>query len=184
MKTNTRLFVVLAASLVLASFQTAEAGDIFQWVDSREVVHFTDDYSRIPASVRKMPDRIIRHTFAESEQEAAPVKKTPTVENTDYDRAHKKDPYAPNETSFNEVAEDPISTGNVTVIVVNNSSQNKPCRGHGCSARFQPHFNDRRYIHPDVFNGGTRQYIHPDAFQQRRMPARQSNPNGLKRTTR
>jgi hypothetical protein len=26
---------------------------------------------------------------------------------------------------------------------------------------FQPSFDDRRFIHPSVFDGGSRQFIHP-----------------------
>ncbi|MGH7848095.1 MAG: DUF4124 domain-containing protein [Candidatus Binatia bacterium] len=169
MKAKNLMFFVLLGGLVLATLQCATAAEVFQWVDSRGVTHFTDDYSRIPASVRAIPDVIVRHSFVEMRQQdpaaAAPVAKEPTIaiEKFDSERraeelAEQKERYADHASAESRISE------NVAIIVVNSSPQRKPCHGHACSGRFQPNFNDRRYIHPDVFNGGTRQYIHPNAF--------------------
>lgn len=52
-----------------------------------------------------------------------------------------------------------------TIIVVNANPRHRernPCAGNNhCPAAFRPNFNDRRYVHPSVFNGGSRQYIQP-----------------------
>lgn len=147
---------------------TSLGSEVFQWTDSRGVIHFTDDYSRIAAGVRGTPDVIIRHSFAESEQKTPAVvtvtKEPVGGDKREYERLGREDAYEPKEKYSNDASADTGASENVTIVVVNNSVHKKPCRGHACSGRFQPNFNDRRYIHPDVFNGGTRQYIQPNAF--------------------
>ena len=167
MKRNLAILCLLVANSFGVNLQSVRAGDIFQWRDSSDVVHFTDDYSRIPLDVRNTPDRIIRHFFIESNVEALPASEA-VAEKVPHESTRNKDLLAPKETTYNDAAGDSGDTDNVTVIVVNNSEQNKPCHGHGCAARFKPNFNDRRYIHPDVFNGGTRQYIQPGSGARRR----------------
>ncbi|HWP60595.1 MAG TPA: DUF4124 domain-containing protein [Candidatus Acidoferrales bacterium] len=164
MKAKALALLLLAWGLALA--ERAVASEVFQWIDARGVIHFTDDYSRVPAEVREAPEAIVRHSFAETQRydEAVFVPPTPTV-------SAKEVKYEPvvglreqMETAARRSAADSAAPENVTIIVVNNSFPKKPCRGHSCSGRFDPDFNDRRYIHPDVFNGGTRQYIQPNAF--------------------
>ena len=165
-----RVFLLLFASLLLADFGRASAGEIFQWIDSRGVIHFTDDYSRIPVSVRGTPDLIVRHPFAESEQKppsALAERNDPGIPTSEpyYDRLGRKDAYERTEKYYPEASADTGASENVTIVVVNNSVHKKPCHGHACSGRFKPDFNDRRYIHPSVFNGGSRQYVQPGLFR-------------------
>jgi hypothetical protein len=168
-----RVFFLLFANLVLADFDRALAGEIFQWVDSRGIIHFTDDYARIPVDVRGTPDLIVRHAFAESDQKPPSVhaeKSEAGIPPTEphYDRLGEKDAYDEVMEKYSpDTSADAGASDNVTIVVVNNSVHKKRCHGHACSGRFQPNFNDRQHIHPDVFNGGTRQYIQQGAFNGR-----------------
>lgn len=162
------------AGLVAATVECAVAGDVFRWVDSRGVIHFTDNYESIPPAFRNLPNHIVRYHFAEeqytdaatarsisepAQQEGHDVKAV-----ADVDVREQTQHYVADRSGFVEPAE-------VSVIVVNNFARHGKkfhCRGSACQARFKPNFNDRQYIHPSVFNGGSRQYVHPNFTGSRR----------------
>src|SRR5512145_1766085 len=116
-----RVFFLLFANLLLADFDRALAGEIFQWVDSRGVIHFTDDYARIPVDVRGTPDLIVRHAFAESEQKPPSVlaeKSEPGIPPTElhYDRLGGKDAYEVMEKYSPGTSADTGGSENVTIV--------------------------------------------------------------------
>ncbi|HWO43740.1 MAG TPA: DUF4124 domain-containing protein [Candidatus Eisenbacteria bacterium] len=142
--------------LAFALISQARAAEIYQWIDESGIIHFTDDPERIPASAPQLPSFAVRE-FAETPKdtgrEAAPQPPPPGQPSL------LEPPPAPAEPApFIYYAPQEVT------IVVSNSSRRRfhkpPCKVH-CGPSFRPDFNDRRYIHPSVFNGGSRQYIQP-----------------------
>jgi hypothetical protein len=71
-------------------------------------------------------------------------------------------------TTYAVVEEEVNENNNINnIIVVFGNSQSRRGRAHSCrfggNCRpvFRANFADRQYIHPSVFDGGSRQYIHP-----------------------
>ena len=159
-------FVLL---ILWPSFVGAE---IYQWTDPRGVIHFTDDSSSIPESLRNSPKLIIRHEtptrgrFSEIPpapespvSEVIPPSQPPEVSSRELELGEFSPPViydSPSPVVY-YVPQD------VQIVVVN------PVVGHlhgkfcptpgGCGRIFRPNFNDRRFVHPSVFNGGSRQFV-------------------------
>ena len=144
--------LLLAFSLT----STARAAVIYQWIDERGIVHFTDNSERVPASARRSPSFAVRE-FAETPKNVAGLEAAP--EPPPLDLAPLLEPPAlPAEPA-------PFIYAPQEVIIVVSSPSRRhfhkpPCKVH-CGPSFRPDFNNRRYIHPSVFNGGSRQYIQP-----------------------
>jgi Domain of unknown function (DUF4124) len=154
-------YFVLVLCLVMDS--PTLAADLYQWADSKGVIHFTDSLNNVPAAVRDSNGLAVRRNFmidSEPANAAMPPSSLNPVEiqpvPTSESEAPSSDPQRP---VINYAPQN-------TVIIVVNSSPHRPnrklCGGAThCFPVFRPDFNDRRYIHPSVFNGGSRQYIHP-----------------------
>jgi len=56
-----KVFVLITGLLLLASF--AQADTIYQWVDKKGVIHFTDQYEKVPAAYR---DQAKKQTIEDS----------------------------------------------------------------------------------------------------------------------
>jgi hypothetical protein len=149
----------LAALFCITAISPAWATDLYQWIDSRGIIHFTDNLNNVPAKVRASSDLTVRPNFLTPSEPAPapPLLPVPTAESRAEPPAENASPstalqetihYAPHET---------------TIIVVNShrASRLHRCVGNRCAPAFRPDFNDRRYIHPSVFDGGSRQYIQP-----------------------
>lgn len=130
--------------------------EVFQWTDDRGIIHFTDNLHLVPEGLRNSPQLIIRQSLPEPTwQEPIWEEKRPEAEiSGDEEPIKLPQPvvhYSPQQT---------------TVVVVNTAVVRRPREKRclipeGCKPVFQPNFNDRRYIHPSVFDGGSRQYIQP-----------------------
>jgi hypothetical protein len=131
-------------------------GEVYQWTDSRGVIHFTDNYQLVPEPLKDTPRLIVREDFlTEGEfSEASPlfenVRQGPVPEPVPVKVVPQ---VIDNSQHFN------------TIVVVNSFATRpitKPClHSKGCGPVFRPNFRDRRFIHPSVFRRGSRQYIHP-----------------------
>lgn len=160
-------FLLVSLALTLSSPASLEA-QVFQWTDSRGVIHFTDNPSTIPNSVRDSPRLTIRtdlnlHPGApETSPEQGRAIDEPFVD---------AQPFPAPASPKQEPPETPTpvihySPQHVTIVVIN-SVVRKPKRSEcpspqGCRGTFRPNFDDRRFIHPSVFDGGSRQFIRPD----------------------
>ena len=141
--------------------------EVFQWTDARGVIHWTDNLASVPESVRASPGLIIRQDIA--------VKAISSEISSQPENANLQPPLQPQPPEVvgpSGSEQKPLPPTNihynpqpVTIVVVNSTvhhPRKHPCHSpDGCQGVFRPNFDDRRYIHPSVFNGGSRQYIHP-----------------------
>jgi hypothetical protein len=149
--------IMAFAGLFLLVETSIASGQIFQWTDVKDVIHFTDNSDSIPESIRNSSTLIVRKDMD--------TKKHSSVTIFDPLRA----PEISSATSPFDADPKPIATTVVTyppqevIVVVNpNSGQPSvhPCNfGSNCKPAFRPDFTDRRYIHPSVFEGGSRRYV-------------------------
>jgi hypothetical protein len=151
----------LAVFLLMRS--SVAGADLFQWTDPSGVIHFTDNPYALPESVRNSAMLVVRKDFLISSGSGPET--TPTVESiplTGKPEA-KKDPEL--DSKLPGVTAVTTSPQEITVLIVNSNVRRtkiKPCgSSHNCKPGFRPDFNNRQYIHPSVFSGGSRQYIHP-----------------------
>lgn len=155
--------------MFLLLFPTHSSGEVFQWTDPRGTIHLTDNPQSIPDSLRGSPSLIIRHDF-EVKGAASGFLEQPSVVNDQPtppqpDAASLPDP--PQEKVASPNTQDYSQHINIVNIVVVNSVVHQirkhPCpTSENCQGVFRPNFDDRQYIHPSVFNGGSRQFIQPD----------------------
>lgn len=146
-----------AFGLALLFGSPATANEIYQWTDVKGVIHFADSLNWVPAAARYSSSFIVRKDLAatekitELEHRIAEPIVNPATEPLPEPAPNRAEPtaviYAPQE---------------VTIVVVNSDTRHfkrDPC-SH-CKPVFRPDFNNRQYIHPSVFNGGSRQYVYP-----------------------
>lgn len=138
---------------------------VFQWTDARGVIHFADNLHSVPAPLRASPLLIIREDIDIRGVHSSEAVWSPDVPEV----VSSPEPEAP------KVAPPVIhySPQDITIVVINSVVQHPrkhPCPGPArCQPQvFRPNFEDRRFIHPSVFDGGSRQFIHPGFFQSRR----------------
>jgi Domain of unknown function (DUF4124) len=146
--------------------------EIYQWTDPRGVIHFTDNFSSIPDSLRNSPNLIIRHetptrgkfsevpSAAESRvKEVTPPPQLSEVGSRELELSEFSPPVIYNSPPpvVYYIPQD------VQIVVVNpvvGHPHGKFCPTPGaCGRVFRPNFNDRRFVHPSVFNGGSRQFV-------------------------
>ncbi len=141
--------------------------ELFQWTDTRGVVHFTDNLLSVPEPLRGSPlltirrDLDIKSESSETSTLSEVARQDPVLE------AKTPEAVSPIEPEATKV-DQPIIHYNpqyfhiVVVHSIVRHPKKRPCLiPEGCRTVFRPNFEDRRYIHPSVFNGGSRQYIHP-----------------------
>jgi len=163
---KTGMFGMIVWMLTLHS-PALSGAEIFQWTDSRGIIHMTDNLHSVPESLRDSPALIIRQDLD--------LKTSPGA--ADYPEIATEEPLsrpkAPEATNPSEPELKTAAPPNInysvqqTTIVVVNSVVHHPrkhsCPGsEGCQGVFRPNFEDRRFIHPSVFDGGTRQFIQPN----------------------
>jgi hypothetical protein len=153
-----RLGLVTGLTLLLSS--PVPAGEIYQWTDLNGVVHFTDNLNLVPDIARNSSSLIVRRdlsTNASPLVEVKPISPEPL-------------PHPEPGRTLQSMSDQPevppvlYAPQEVTIVVVN-SGHPHPGK-HLClhckpKPIFRPDFNNRQYIHPSVFSGGSRQYIHP-----------------------
>ena len=163
---KTCMFGMIVWMLTLHS-PALSGAEVFQWTDSRGIIHMTDNLHSVPEPLRNSPTLMIRQDLD--------LKTSPGA--ADYPEIASEEPLSrpkapeaanPSEPELKTAAPPNIhySVQQQTTIVVVNSVVRHPrkhsCPGsEGCQGVFRPNFDDRRYVHPGVFNGGARQYIQP-----------------------
>ena len=144
--------------------------EVYQWIDARGVIHLTDNLHSVPEPVRGSPGLVIRRDL---EMTGTPSGFFNPPENS------AAEPATPPKTAEAappaEPEQKPVAPVNIvyspqqTVVVINSTvihPRKRACRTPaGCQGTFRPNPADRRYIHPSVFDGGSRQFIHPGSFQ-------------------
>ena len=157
--------VVGLLSLFLLLFPvTSSRAELYQWSDAGGTIHFTDNLHTVPELLRNSPYLIIRQ---DSWSEKSSLSSTPP-ETLPPEEALGPKEVEPTKPAPPVIHYNPQET---TIVVVNTivaRPRDRICIGGGSALDAQwcrpvPRFNfdDRRYIHPSVFNGGSRQYIQP-----------------------
>jgi hypothetical protein len=144
--------------ILLALGLSAQAqAEIFQWTDSKGTIHFTDDYDRVPPLL-KGSDRLIIRSDLPSGSPTFPARE----EEARLDAIKPQEPPEP-ESSPAPAAGVYNDSRDIQVVVNSFGNLNggkhclvpKSCRSQ---ARFD--FNDRRYIHPSVFDKRPKPRVH------------------------
>ncbi|MBI2997222.1 MAG: DUF4124 domain-containing protein [Deltaproteobacteria bacterium] len=157
-----RVFLLsLALTLTAPALLKAQ---VFQWTDPRGVIHFTDNASSIPESIKGSTRLIVRTDMRPTNES---IETTPAAEQAVEEPTFEAEP-APSEPQLAKTPT-PIVHYNpqqVTIVVVNtlvSKLKSPQCGRHvqSCRGTFRPSFDDRRFTHPSVFDGGSRQYIQP-----------------------
>lgn len=152
---------VLCFLILLPAFGHAE---VYQWTDGRGVIHLTDNLHSVPEAVRGSPGLVIRKDMDSSGSGELFLRPDQNVVFEPPAQPQSREAVTPSE---------PEKTTNIfyspqQIIVVTNPAVIHPrkpaCRiPEGCQGVFRPSPNDRRYIHPSVFSGGSRQYLQPES---------------------
>jgi Domain of unknown function (DUF4124) len=175
--TNTKLIGLTAFCLLLGA--SGASAQIFQWTDAKGILHFTDNPHWIPESIRNSAALIVRKDL---EVKSQPAEEPP---------AHPATPATP--SAFDQSQDETHQTATAVVtqapqeinigVVGNSESRQRhlsPCKfGGNCKPAFRANFNDRQYIHPSVFDGGSRQYIHPGS-ESLPKPTRKRAPGRIR----
>lgn len=160
-------FCAALFSLFLWLFPIVATGEVYQWTDDRGVIHFTDSLQSVPEVMRGSPDLTIRTDIKKEpfEVPAAPLSPAEEAALEPETREVAVSSGPEQEEVVLQVSHVHPQTFN---IIVNNTgihrhaNKKKRCLiPEGCRPTFKPRIDDRRYIHPSVFNGSSRQYIHP-----------------------
>ncbi len=141
---------------------------VFQWTDGRGVIHWTDNPASIPETIRRSRALIIRTDLEETRVSSGFSNQPENANEAPLLQPGLPETVSPPEPEQKTVAPPtiPYNPQQLNIVVVNsivNHSRKHPCPGsEGCQGVFRPNFDDRKYIHPSVFNGGTRQFIQPE----------------------
>lgn len=156
----------LTAALPMCSAALLQA-QVFQWSDGRGVIHFTDSLDRVPEAIRNSPKLIVRMDL-DLQRGSFQTSGPQAIDNVE--EAVEREPGEVRRVSEPEPAKFPApvihyNPQHYTIVVIN-SVVRKPKRSEcpspqGCRGTFRPNFDDRRFIHPSVFDGGPRQYVRP-----------------------
>lgn len=158
---SVKAVTTLVLFAVLWFCPTGLAAQIFQWTDSRGVIHFTDNLERVPEPVRGSPKLVVRTEADLKAESFQAFGSEPPGEET-----QAAEPWAPEAPypAEPEPPQTPMPTLHYNpqyFTIVVNSAVRKPRREH---PTFRPSFDDRRFIHPSVFDGSPRQYVRPELF--------------------
>lgn len=135
-------------------------GDLFQWTDTNGVLHFTDDISAIPETLRQLSNFTVRKDFFSP---PAPSSERPH-------RSESPSPPKPEATRGSEIdSKPPVETivtdsPEETTIVVVNSGVARPMKnfcgvGSNCKHVVRPDFNRQHFGHRGILHGGARQVV-------------------------
>jgi hypothetical protein len=181
---------VCLALLVLSLCPSFVGADVYQWTDPRGVVHFTDNFLSVPDAFRNSPKLIIHH-------DVEPKRKSSEISTAEepsgkgvIDAPQAPEAAGPREQELSGPSQPVIyhspppvvyhnpppvvyySPQYFQIVVVNPAVRHphkKPCLiPEGCKPSFRPNFDDRRFIHPSVFDGGSRRLVHPKSSKPAR----------------
>lgn len=162
---KTRLMGAIFWFLIL--FPAYVRGEVYQWVDGRGVIHFTDNLHSVPGPVRGSPGLIIREDIDSSGSGEIFLIPDENVVFEPVGQPQDREAVAPPEPEKAAPPTNIFYSPQQTIVVINSTvihPRKRACRTPGgCQGAFRPNFNDRRYIHPSVFDGGSRQYIRPES---------------------
>lgn len=168
-----RLGTILWTALLLSP--ALSDAEVFQWTDARGVLHFADNLHSVPEALRNSPQLVIRQDLAPRDKnfEASNLPEGPGQEPAPEEKLPKATSPADREPANLPRQVVHYNPQQTTIVVVNHTTivrppKDKICASEGCKPVFQPNFNDRRYIHPSVFDGGSRQYLQPESSQSSR----------------
>ncbi len=158
--------------MFLLFFPTHSSGEVFQWTDARGTIHLTDNPQSIPDSLRGSPSLIIRHDLEVKGSVSGSLDQPSTV--NDQPAPPEPDAASPPDPPQKKAAPPNVQdySQHITIVVINSvvhQIRKHPCLNPaGCQGVFRPNFDDRRFIHPSVFNGGSRQFVQPELFPSTR----------------
>lgn len=158
--------------MFLLFFPASSRGEVFQWTDARGTIHLTDNPQSIPDSLRGSPSLIIRHDFEVKSTVAGFLEQPSGV--SDQSAPPPPDAASPPDSPQKKAAPPNVQdySQHITIVVVNSvvhQIRRHPCPSpDGCQGVFRPNFDDRRFVHPSVFNGGSRQFVQPELFPSAR----------------
>jgi hypothetical protein len=140
---------------------TGASAQIFQWTDVKGILHFTNNPHWIPESIRNSAAVIVRKDL-DVKNQSPPEPPAPLVASGTPSAIHQSE----DGTHQIGTALETYAPQEVNIVVVGSFDSQRPhthpCKfGGNCKPAFRPNFADRQYIHPSVFDGGSRQYIHP-----------------------
>ena len=152
------IFLLLPAAPVNA--------ELFQWTDSRGVIHFTDNFYSVPEYLRGSPQLVVRQDV----EITARFSEAPAQAEQPLSEEKRPEVGSPSEPEPSKIPQPIIhyNPQSIQIVVVHSivrRPKEKRCLfPEGCVPAFRPNFNDRRYIHPSVFNGGPQQHLQPQLF--------------------
>ena len=155
------LYLLLLASLA----PVAGAADLFQWIDASGTIHFTDDPRAIPLFIQRSGKLLMRKNFFPAEESSAKsgAAAAPVAPKLDSEIANQST-FDSNSADATPATDRPPQEIDTVIVESPRLRRTSPAcpTGRTCKAQlFRPDFNNRQYLHPDVFNGGSRQYIQP-----------------------
>lgn len=159
--------------LLLLLWPSVTQAEVYEWTDSKGVIHFTDDFLSVPDAFRNSRNLTVRREAIEKRRSVeASVAKEVSENAPPQDSLPREDP-GPREHEVSELSSPVIyyNPENVAIVVVNSvAPQKKHCLlRHRCEPAFRPNFNDRRFIHPSAFNRASHLSIRPKkAFRSAR----------------
>jgi hypothetical protein len=157
-----RSITAIAPVVLLLWLQSSVDGaDLFQWTDGGGVIHFTDNLHKVPESIRKSDRLLVRKGFLVNDPAGDETKLPDAPVNPSFNAAKDNSAAEPQQPEPSSLSDAPQE---INVVVENSTARRtkiRSCHMPNCKPGFHPHFNDRQYVHPSVFNGGARQYIHP-----------------------
>jgi hypothetical protein len=143
---------------------TSGRAEFYQWTDGRGVIHLTDNLHSVPESVRRSPGLVIRKDIDTSRSGEILLIPDENLVFEPFPQPQDRGVVAPPEP---EKAAPPLNIfySPQQIIVVTNNIVRRPKACIPECPRVAPRFNfeDRRYIHPSVFDGGPRQYVQPES---------------------
>lgn len=139
------------------------SADLYQWTDARDVMHFSDNPHAVPKEIRNSGLLKMRKDFFSATPTRAKLPEKTPGDLPAYSSSDTTTPL-PVEAPTQPPVPVIYAPQENTIIVVNgqqHAARHQLCRGKRCAPVFRPDFNDRQYIHPSAFSGGSRQYVRP-----------------------
>ncbi len=163
-----------AVVLLTLMFGGDLSAEVFQWTDARGVIHFTDNIYSVPEPIRGSRQLIIRRDFDRKEKTVDMSKNSEEVVSeaspeVPSDQGSQPSTPISREPSPSVTFEGPQPINIIIVNIHRLHPGKKLCLPpHGCAGGFKPNFNDRRFIHPSVFDGSSSLFNQPRLFSRPR----------------
>ncbi|SRR5712692_3600500 len=151
--------------LLVALWPSFIRAEIYSWTDPRGVIHFTDNFLSVPEAVRNSSELVIREERPAKENFSQTATPNPVAEEETSSWPQVSEATRLPDANFTNAAPSIVydNRQNFNIVVINSLTRlphQRHCRTRDdCKPGFRLNFNDRRFIHPSVFNGGSRQFI-------------------------